>query len=157
MSVSVQEAPFDPAAETRKVVEAAGDAGAVVSFTGLVRRGADGVEALTLEQYPGMTERALAEIEREAKGRWPLLAARIVHRVGCLLPGEPIVLVAVASAHRQAAFEASSFLMDYLKTKAPFWKKERTAEGDRWVQARESDDEAADRWSAGAGVAGGAG
>ncbi len=147
MSVSVQEAPFDAGAEIAAVAEEAGDAGAVVSFSGIVRRGEAGVLSLTLEHFPGMTERKLAEIEREAHERWPLLASRIVHRVGTLEAGEPIVLAVTASAHRQAAFEAAAFLMDYLKTRAPFWKRERTAEGASWVEARESDDAAASRWS----------
>ena len=152
MSVSVGQADFDPAAEIAAVTEAAGDAGAVVSFTGLVRRGPAAVAALTLEHYPGMTERRLAEIEAAASQRWPLLATRIVHRVGTLRPGERIVLVVVASAHRQAAFEAAMFLMDYLKTRAPFWKQEQLPEGARWVSARVSDDTAAARWSAAGGT-----
>ena len=148
MAVSVQAKPFDVAAEISAVTRAAGDAGAVVSFTGIVRRGAEGVETLTLEHFPGMTERKLEEIENEAHARWPLLASKIVHRVGGLCPGESIVLVITASAHRHAAFEAAMFLMDYLKTRAPFWKSERTARSEHWVEARGSDDEAAARWSA---------
>ena len=147
MAVAVQEMSFDVAAEIAAVTEAAGDAGAVVSFTGIVRRGSEGVETLTLEHFPGMTERKLEEIETEAHVRWPLLASRIVHRVGALRPGESIVLVVTASAHRRAAFEAAMFLMDYLKTQAPFWKCERTAEREHWVEARGSDDDAAARWT----------
>ncbi len=148
LAVSVQEEPFDTGAEIAAVAEAAGDAGAVVSFTGMVRAGDAGVETLTLEHYPGMTERKLEAIEREAHTRWPLLGSRIIHRVGNLSPGESIVLVVTASAHRQAAFDAAMFLMDYLKTQAPFWKSERTAEGEHWVEARGSDDDAAARWAA---------
>ena len=148
MAVSVQEEPFDTGAEIAAVAEAAGDAGAVVSFTGLVRTGDAGVRTLTLEHYPGMTERKLEAIEREAHARWPLLGSQIIHRVGSLRPGESIVLVVTASAHRQAAFDAAMFLMDYLKTQAPFWKSERTAGEERWVEARESDDDAAARWTA---------
>ena len=150
LAVSVQEEPFDTGAEIAAVARAAGDAGAVVSFTGMVRTGDTGVQTLTLEHYPGMTERKLEAIEREAHTRWPLLGSQIVHRVGSLSPGESIVLVVTASAHRQAAFDAAMFLMDYLKTQAPFWKSERTAAGERWVEARESDDDAAARWAAGA-------
>lgn len=149
LAVSVQEEPFDVGAEIAAVANAAGDAGAVASFTGIVRRGDAGVETLMLEHFPVMTEKKLEAIEREAHARWPLLASRIVHRIGTLRPGELIVLVVTASAHRQAAFEAAMFLMDYLKTRAPFWKCEQTADGKRWIEARESDDEAAARWSAG--------
>jgi len=104
------------------------------------------VSAMTLEHYPGMTERELERIENEAHSRWPLLASTIIHRVGRLLPGENIVLVAVASAHREAAFAAAQFLMDYLKTEAPFWKREEMGEGERWVEERAADREAAARW-----------
>ena len=122
--------------------------GAVVTFTGKVRNHnlGDSVKALTLEHYPGMTEKSLAEIVELARERWPLLHVHILHRVGDLAPGEPIVFVGVGSAHRQAAFEACEFVMDYLKTRAPFWKKEATADGGRWVDARETDDSAAARW-----------
>jgi molybdopterin synthase catalytic subunit len=123
--------------------------GAVVSFTGIMRAGSEGraVREMTLEHYPGMTEAELARVEAEANARWPLQASLIVHRVGVLKPGDNIVLVVTASAHRQAAFSAAEFLMDYLKTSAPFWKKEVDADGrSAWVEARVSDSEAAARW-----------
>ncbi|ODS00253.1 molybdenum cofactor biosynthesis protein MoaE [Methyloceanibacter methanicus] len=130
------------------------DIGAIVTFTGTVRdslrasdgENAGGITAMTLEHYPGMTEKELARIEEEAHARWPLQASLIVHRVGQLQPGDNIVLVVTASAHRDAAFEAARFLMDYLKTSAPFWKRESGAQGERWVDAKESDDEAAAKW-----------
>lgn len=143
MAVRVQREDFDLGAEAA-ALEGDGATGAVVTFTGIVR--GEGVEAMTLEHYPGMTEQALEEIEAEARRRWPLTGALVIHRVGRLLPGERIMMVATASAHRAAAFEAASFLMDYLKTKAPFWKKEETGGEARWVDAREEDDEAAARW-----------
>lgn len=153
MEVSVQEADFDTGAEIATLTAGGADAGAVASFVGLVRGGKeDGLSAMTLEHYPGMTEQALEEIVAEAKRRWGLLGVRVIHRVGRLLPGDRIVLVAVSSAHRREAFEACEFVMDYLKTRAPFWKKEDTAEGGRWVDARESDDAAALRWAAGGEV-----
>ena len=149
--IAVQEADFDLTAEIDAMCEGRADIGAVVSFSGLVRditKAADGrpVTAMELEHYPGMTERSLRAIAEEACARWPLQAATVVHRVGPLLPGDRIVLAAAASPHRKAAFEAAEFLMDYLKTKAPFWKKETTPEGEAWVDAREEDDEAAARW-----------
>ena len=121
----------------------------MASFVGLVRgdKSAGGIQAMTLEHYPGMTEKALAEIVAEARRRWPLIAVRVIHRVGRLLPGDRIVLVAVSSSHRQAAFAGCEFIMDYLKTRAPFWKREETALGSRWVDARESDDDALRRWA----------
>jgi molybdopterin synthase catalytic subunit len=133
----------------------------VASFTGCVRGGAQegGVSALTLEHYPGMTERAIEAMVEEARRRFLVLDARVIHRVGRLEPGARIVLVAVASSHRRDAFQACEFLMDYLKTHAPFWKKEATPEGERWVDARVEDDEALARWgiaSANAGAASGA-
>ncbi|MCX8087547.1 MAG: molybdopterin synthase catalytic subunit MoaE [Rhodocyclaceae bacterium] len=144
--ISVQAADFDPGGEIAAL--SWGDAGAVASFVGLVRQ--DGaVTAMTLEHYPGMTEAALADIVVAARARWPLLAVRIVHRIGRLLPGERIVFVGVAAAHRHAAFAACEFIMDYLKTQAPFWKKEETLAGARWVEARESDERAAQRWQDG--------
>jgi molybdopterin synthase catalytic subunit len=146
MAVRLQTEDFDPGAEMAALTAGDDGIGAIVTFTGLVRGGA--VTAMTLEHYPGMTERALAAIEAEARGRWPLKAALIVHRIGRLLPGERIVFVAAASESRHAAFEAASFLMDYLKTGAPFWKKEETAEGAVWVDARDSDMTAMDRWRA---------
>ena len=146
MAVRVQPDTFDAAAEIAALTAGREDIGAVTSFTGLVRGGE--IRAMTLEHYPGMTERALEAIEAEARRRWPLKASLIVHRVGRLLPGEPIVLVVAASENRHAAFEAASFLMDYMKSRAPFWKKEhRTddASGD-WVAAKADDDAAAERW-----------
>jgi molybdopterin synthase catalytic subunit len=144
VTVSVQEADFDVGAELAALSADDGDAGAVASFVGLVR-GSE-VSAMTLEHYPGMTEKALAAIVDEARGRWPLRAVRVIHRVGRLLAGDRIVLVAVSSRHRQAAFAACEFIMDYLKTQAPFWKREETPAGSRWVDARDSDDAAARRW-----------
>ncbi|HRK18469.1 MAG TPA: molybdopterin synthase catalytic subunit MoaE [Hyphomicrobiaceae bacterium] len=149
MTVRVSEADFDIAAECRRLVEADRDVGAVVTFTGTVRettaRGK--LRAMTLEHYPGMTERELERVEAEAAKRWPVQASLIVHRIGELKPGDNIVLVVVASAHRHAAFEAASFIMDYLKTDAPFWKKETLVDGSgAWVDARESDTQARDRW-----------
>jgi len=124
------------------------DIGAIASFVGLARDMNDGsgVAAMTLEHYPGMTEKALAALVEEAQSRWTLLDVTLIHRVGRLLPGDPIVLVAVAGSHRGEAFAACEFIMDYLKTRAPFWKKEETPEGERWVEARASDDAAAMRW-----------
>ncbi|HEX4870366.1 MAG TPA: molybdopterin synthase catalytic subunit MoaE [Moraxellaceae bacterium] len=144
----MQAAPFDLAAEAA-ALEGEG-VGAVVTFTGLVRnRSALGeVSAIDLEHYPGMTERALGAIVAEAEGRWPLQGVTLVHRVGHLPAGAPIVLVAVASAHREAAFAAAAFLMDYLKTRAPFWKKEWVAGAAHWVEAKASDAAAAARWQA---------
>ncbi len=147
--VSVQREDFDIGAETDALAAGDRQIGAVASFTGLVREtgGAGALSGLELEHYPGMTERALEEIAAEAEARWPLSGLRIVHRVGPLAPGDRIVLVLAASRHRQAAFEAAAFVMDYLKTRAPFWKKETGADGTaRWVDARESDDAAAARW-----------
>lgn len=148
MSVSVQEADFDVGAEIDALSAGRKDVGGLASFVGLVRESNDGsrVSAMSLEHYPGMTERALAEIVEQAKARWPLLGVRVIHRVGRLRVGERIVLVGVASAHRGAAFEACEFIMDYLKTRAPFWKREETPDGGRWVDARDSDDAAASRW-----------
>lgn len=149
MAVRVQHEDFDVAAETRRLTEGNTDIGAVVTFTGTVR-GGDAVSplsAMTLEHYPGMTEAELGRIEAEAQSRWPLAGCLIVHRVGELKPGDNIVLVVTASRHRQAAFQAAEFLMDYLKTKAPFWKKETGRDGSGgWVDARESDDDAMTRW-----------
>jgi molybdopterin synthase catalytic subunit len=151
MSVSVQTDDFDIAAEIDAMVGGDRDVGAVVSFTGLVREMAEGgaVSAMELEHYPGMTERALEAIVEEARARWPLQGVRVIHRYGPLAPGERIVLVLTASRHREAAFEAAAFLMDYLKTRAPFWKKETSAAGTRWVEARAGDDRAAERWEGG--------
>ena len=145
IAARVQAAPFDTAAEVASLTAGRINVGAVVTFTGLVR-GDDDLISLTLEHYPAMTERALTAIAAAADARWPLAGGIVVHRVGRLLPGEPIVLVAVASAHRGAAFEAAGFLMDWLKTKAPLWKAEERAAGSTWVAARVSDDIAAMRW-----------
>lgn len=149
MAVRVQRDDFDIGAEVAALSDRRTDIGAIVTFTGTVR-GGQGPEALStmeLEHYPGMTEAELERIEVEARERWPLRAVLIIHRVGALKPGENIVLVVAASAHRQAAFEAAAFLMDFLKTRAPFWKKETDADGEgRWVDARESDTAALDRW-----------
>ena len=149
MSVRVQTADFDVGDETRRLTAGRSDIGAIVTFTGTVRGGAgnDAITAMTLEHYPGMTEDELARVETEACARWPLQATLIIHRVGELRPGDNIVLVIAASAHRQAAFQAAEFLMDYLKTRAPFWKKETAADGTaHWVDARESDEAATERW-----------
>jgi len=147
--IKVQREDFDVGAELAALTAGRTDVGGVASFIGLVRDMAGGapVSAMTLEHYPGMTEQKLAEIEAEAHRRWPLQASLIIHRYGRLEPGERIVLVATASPHRQAALEACAFLIDWLKTKAPFWKKEEFAEGGgAWVEARDADDAAAARW-----------
>ena len=146
--VSVQQEDFDVGAEIARLGEGRRDVGAVASFVGLVRDANDGsgVRAMTLEHYPGMTERALEDIVEQAKARWSLLAVRVIHRHGRLEPADRIVFVGVASAHRGEAFAACEFIMDYLKTQAPFWKCEETPQGARWVDARESDDSAAARW-----------
>ncbi len=143
----VQAAPFNAAAEIDTLTAGRSDIGAVVSFTGLVR-GDDALVSLTLEHYPAMTAPALAAIAAEAEARWPVTGGIVIHRVGRLFPGDPIVLVAVASAHRGAAFAATDFLMDWLKTKAPFWKAEAREGGTTWVAARDSDAAAAARWRA---------
>ncbi len=150
MKIAVQEAEFDLAAEVAALYRANPRVGAVASFLGLVRdiNDGEGVSAMTLEHYPGMTEKALADIVEQARARWEVLDACVIHRVGPLRPTDPIVLVAVASGHRGDAFAACEFIMDFLKTRAPFWKKETTPSGEKWVDARESDDAAAARWSA---------
>jgi molybdopterin synthase catalytic subunit len=142
-TIRIQHGDFDVAAEC----DALGgkNAGAIATFTGLVR-GDGGLSAMTLEHYPGMTEREIARHVAEAETRWPLLGVTIIHRIGRLLAGERIVLVAVAASHRKAAFEACEFLMDYLKTSAPFWKQEERGSATEWVDAKASDDEAAGRW-----------
>ena len=148
MAVRVQTGDFDVGAEMASMRRGNPKIGAIASFVGVVRdlnEGAD-VAEMTLEHYPGMTEKALGEILAEARARWDIYDALIVHRVGTLKPTDQIVLVVVASGHRGDAFQACEFLMDYLKTRAPFWKKERTPEGGRWVDARKADDAAADRW-----------
>jgi molybdopterin synthase catalytic subunit len=146
--IRVQREDFDVGAELEALTRGKTGIGGVTSFIGLVRdiAGARRIGAMTLEHYPGMTERRLAEIEAEAHRRWPLDAVLIIHRYGRLEPGERIVLVAAASAHRQAAFDACQFLIDWLKTQAPFWKLEETPDGPRWVDAQASDDAAAARW-----------
>ena len=151
--VSVQSEAFDVSAEMAAISRGRHDIGAVASFVGLVRGrapddddGAAKLSAMTLEHYPGMTEQALQEIVAQARLRWQLLAVRVIHRYGRLQAGDPIVLVLVAGAHRGEAFAACEFIMDYLKTRAPFWKKEETPAGSHWVDARETDDAAAARW-----------
>ncbi len=148
MSVSVQAEDFDVGAEMAALAEGRTDIGAIVSFTGLVRDTAKGsaISDMELEHYPSMTEKALEAIEAQANARWELQGSRIIHRYGKLAPGARIVLVLTASPHRQAAFEAAEFLMDYLKSRAPFWKKEGTAGGGHWVDAREADEDALKRW-----------
>ena len=147
-TVRVQEAPFDAAAEAAALTEGRTDIGALASFIGICRAD-DGLAAMTLEHYPAMTERAIARIVAEAEARWPLAGCTVIHRVGRLLPGQPIVLVLTASAHRAAALEACAFLIDWLKTKAPFWKREEFAAGGaRWVEARAEDEDAAAKWQA---------
>ena len=147
--ILVSAAPFDMSQEYAWLSACDSD-GAVVTFTGKVRDHnlGDNVSALTLEHYPGMTEKALAEIVTEARQRWPMQRITVIHRVGELFPGDEIVLVGVSGAHRGAAFAGAEFIMDYLKTQAPFWKRETTKEGDRWVESRDSDKRAAERWQA---------
>ena len=147
--IRVQREDFDIAAEIASIVRSDRGIGAVVTFIGLVRdiSGGESISDMTLEHYPGMTEKMLERIESEAMSRWPLSASLIVHRYGHLEPGDGIVLVVTASPHREAAFEASEFLVDWLKTKAPFWKRETTPAGAKWVAARDSDDAAAARWT----------
>jgi molybdopterin synthase catalytic subunit len=149
MAVRVQQADFDTGAEILALRRANPAIGAIASFIGLVRdvNEGDAVAGMTLEHYPGMTEKALAGIVAEAKQRWDIIDALVIHRVGALKPLDQIVLVAVTGAHRGATFAACEFIMDYLKTRAPLWKKEQTAQGARWVEARTSDDEAAERWT----------
>jgi molybdopterin synthase catalytic subunit len=148
--VRVQEGPFDVGAELAGLTRGRTDIGGLASFIGLVRdlAGERPITAMTLEHYPGMTERKLGEIEAEANRRWSLQASLIVHRYGRMLPGEPIVLVATAAPHRAAALEACAFLIDWLKTKAPFWKLEEGPSDSRWVEARASDDQAVASWRA---------
>jgi molybdopterin synthase catalytic subunit len=147
--VRVQTEDFDVGAEIAQLRRGNPGIGAIASFIGLVRDVNDGdrVSEMTLEHYPGMTERALEDIVNQAKARWEVLDVLVVHRVGRLRPLDQIVLVVVTGAHRGDAFAACEFVMDYLKTRAPFWKKEQTPEGARWVEARDSDDTAAQRWS----------
>ena len=149
MAVSIQTEDFDVGLEISRLRNARKDTGAVVSFIGLVRdlNEGDQVSQLTLEHYPGMTEKALEAIVSQAKNRWAIFDVTVIHRVGTLQAMEQIVLVAVSSAHRSEAFKACEFIMDYLKTEAPFWKKERTQSGERWLDAKSSDDEARERWN----------
>jgi molybdopterin synthase catalytic subunit len=145
--IAIQEEPFDLAAETARLTEGRQDVGGLASFVGLCRAD-DGLAAMVLEHYPGMTERAIARIAAEAAERWPLLGLTVIHRVGRLEPGAPIVLVLAASAHRAAALESCAFLIDWLKTGAPFWKREEFEGGaERWVEAKAADDAAAARWN----------
>jgi len=146
--IRVQEQDFDVGREVGRMTEGNVEVGALACFVGLVRdiAGDQKIESMTLEHYPGMTERQLERLEQEARSRWPLHDVLIVHRFGKLNPGDRIVLVATTSGHRKAALEACEFLIDWLKTKAPFWKKEDTATGARWVEAREDDDKEAARW-----------
>jgi molybdopterin synthase catalytic subunit len=146
--IRVQQEDFDVGRELDALAKGNAGIGGVASFVGLVRDIGGGASAMTLEHYPGMTEKMLARVEAEANARWPLDASLIIHRYGRLEPGERIVLVATASAHRQAALESCAFLIDWLKTKAPFWKLEETAAGGQWVEAREADEAAARRWVA---------
>ena len=151
--IRIQSTPFDPFAEQDELRRGQPQVGALVAFVGLMRDLNEdaNVCGMTLEHYPGMTERALAKIAAEAQRRWPLEGIRILHRVGRLEPEDPIVLVAVTSRHRGDAFRACELIIDYLKTDAPFWKKERTETGERWVEARDDDAAAQQRWQANAG------
>jgi molybdopterin synthase catalytic subunit len=150
MAVRLQREPFDVGAEVARLTAGRTDVGAVVTFSGLCRADGDSgqIAAMTLEHYPGMAEEELARIEEEARQRWTLLDVLVVHRFGRLVPGDPIVLVATLAQHREAAFAAAAFLMDYLKTRAPFWKKEEGGTGGaRWVEAHQRDDRMAERWA----------
>ncbi|HMK70610.1 MAG TPA: molybdenum cofactor biosynthesis protein MoaE [Xanthobacteraceae bacterium] len=149
-TIRLQREVFDVAAETAALTRGRTDIGALVTFTGLCRADENGepIAALTLEHYPGMAEAEIARHVEEAYTRWPLLGVTVVHRYGRIVPGEMIVLVATVSSHREAAFAAASFLVDYLKTRAPFWKQVEKAAGSAWVEAKAADDAAAGRWSA---------
>lgn len=148
-TIRLQREAFDAAAEAEKMMRGRTDVGAVVIFSGLCRADENGkpIAALTLEHYPGMAEAEITRHVEEATARWPLLGVTVIHRYGRIVPGEVIVLVATASSHRDAAFAAASFLMDYLKTRAPFWKQVETVAGTAWVDAKAADDAAAERWS----------
>jgi molybdopterin synthase catalytic subunit len=148
-TIRIQEADFDVAQEIAALNEGRTDIGAVVSFSGICRGSENGepIAALTLEHYPGMAEAEIARHADEALSRWPLQGLTVIHRFGRIAPGQNIVLVVTASSHRQAAFEAAEFLMDYLKTNAPFWKREESEKGTSWVAARDHDDDAAARWT----------
>jgi molybdopterin synthase catalytic subunit len=147
-TIRLQREDFDVAAEAAKLTRGRSDIGAVVTFAGICRdnEAGESITALTLEHYPGMAEEEIARHVEEAKRRWPLLGVTVIHRYGRMQPGDNIVLVVTASAHRQAAFAAAEFLMDYLKTRAPFWKQEERATGKAWVEAKSTDDHAAARW-----------
>jgi molybdopterin synthase catalytic subunit len=149
-TIRLQQEPFDIAAEVAKLTSGRTDIGAVVTFTGICRADENGesIAALTLEHYPGMAEAEIARHVEEASARWPLLGVTVIHRHGRIAPGEVIVAVLTASSHREAAFAAASFLMDYLKTRAPFWKQVDKASGAAWVEAKATDDAAVERWSA---------
>ena len=149
VTIRIQEADFDIAREIAALTQGRSDIGAVVTFTGICRGAEDGgaIAALTLEHYAGMAEAEIARHAGTATSRWPLTGLTIIHRVGRITPGENIVLVVTSSTHRQAAFEAAEFLMDYLKAHAPFWKREESASGANWVDARDHDDAAAERWT----------
>ncbi|MDB5592522.1 molybdenum cofactor biosynthesis protein MoaE [Enterovirga sp.] len=151
-TIRIQPEDFDPAAEMEALTAGRPEIGAAVSFVGLCRDEGGRLSALELEHYPGMAEEEVARVAAEAARRWPLLGLTAIHRHGLIRPGERIVLVATASSHRDAAFAAASFLMDYLKTRAPFWKREHLVDGSlgTWVEAREADDRAASAWAAGA-------
>jgi molybdopterin synthase catalytic subunit len=151
--IRVQAEDFDPAREERLLTEGRRDVGAVVTFTGLCRDEDGTLAALELEHYPGMAEAEIARVAGEALARWPLIGLTVIHRHGAIRPGERIVLVVAAARHRGEAFAAAEYLMDYLKTRAPFWKKERHVDGSEggWVEARDADDAAAARWDAGEG------
>ena len=146
MRVAVQSAPFDPGAELSAFSAGVQGAGAVVSFTGLVRDEGGKLAAMEIEHYPGMTEKAIAGMVDEAVARWSLVDALVIHRHGRLMPGEAIMMVATAGLHRGEAFAAAEFLMDYLKSRAPFWKKEFAADGAEWVAAKDADEDALKRW-----------
>ena len=149
VTIRLQEADFDTAREIAALTKGRTDIGAVVTFSGICRggEGGDAIAALTLEHYPGMAEAEIGRHAEEALSRWPLTGLTIIHRYGRIVPGENIVLVVTASSHRQAAFQAAEFLMDYLKTHAPFWKREESAAGTNWVDATSHDDAAAARWT----------
>lgn len=148
IKIAIQHEDFDVAREIEALTKGRGDVGAVVTFTGLCRDEAGTLEALELEHYPGMAEDEIKRVAKQAAARWPLLGATAIHRFGKVLPGENIVLVIATSPHRRAAFEAAEFIMDYLKTRAPFWKKEHRRDGSvgEWVEAKDADDSAAERW-----------
>ena len=146
MEVRVQEDSFDPGLERNAFTKAQGNVGAGVSFSGIVRDTEEGLSEMLIEHYPGMTERALSEITQQAITRWNLSGALVIHRHGQLVAGEVIMMVATASKHRADAFQSADFLMDYLKSRAPFWKKERTGAGEAWVAAKDDDEAALDRW-----------